>query len=53
MKRFTHSVPYNGIMWGMSVFECKVCGKQIICNARCQPNDIEIGGEAVALSCKN
>jgi len=52
MKRFEHSVPYNGIMWGTAYSECKVCGMSVLCNTRLAPNDIEIGGEAVALTCR-
>lgn len=53
MKRFTHEVPYNGVLCGMAYSECKVCGKQVVCEARPEPNGIEIGGEAVALGCND
>lgn|GEM_PF-4169154 len=51
MKRFTHSVPYNGIIWGHAYSECEACKKSVMCNAKPAPNDIEISGEAVALHC--
>jgi hypothetical protein len=30
---------------------CGCCGKTVYINTKPQPNDIEIGGEAVALNC--
>lgn len=53
MRQFEHSIPYNGIMWGHAYSECKICGKSVMCNTRPAPNDIDIGGEAVALSCED
>ena len=51
MKRFEQCRPYVGIRVGTSYAECKVCGKSVLCNARPEPNQIEIGGEAVASNC--
>ena len=31
--------------------ECRRCNMQVIVNARPTPNEIDIGGEAVALNC--
>lgn len=31
---------------------CRVCGKQVIINSHPAPNEIEIGGRAVALTCE-
>jgi hypothetical protein len=30
---------------------CKVCGKTVTINSHPMPNEIDIGGEAVALNC--
>lgn len=35
------------VWWG----ECKVCGRYVIVRANPQPNEIDIGGEAVAENC--
>lgn len=35
------------------VADCKVCGMSVYINATPAPNDINIGGEAVALHCKD
>ena len=53
MKRFEHSIPYNGIMRGHIYSECKICGKGVMCNSNPAPNEIDIGGEAVALGCED
>ena len=31
--------------------ECTKCGMQVACDTHPAPNDIDIGGEAVALNC--
>lgn len=33
------------------VSDCKTCGMTVIVNSRPAPNGIDIGGEAVALTC--
>jgi len=33
------------------VSKCIDCGKEVVCNTQPDPNDIAIGGEAVALHC--
>lgn len=30
---------------------CKVCGLQVVINSRPQPNEIDIGGRALAMGC--
>lgn len=35
------------------ISECKVCGMEVQCLTRPAPNGIDIGGEAVALGCKD
>ena len=35
----------------LAVAECVHCGMEVACNTRPQPNEIDIGGEAVALDC--
>ena len=30
---------------------CNKCKREVVCNTRPQPNDIPVGGEAVALGC--
>ena len=38
---------------GIARSACVLCGKQVQVNTNPAPNDIEIGGEAVALNCKD
>jgi hypothetical protein len=33
--------------------ECKMCGKTVVVTDNPAPNDIELGGEALALGCKD
>ena len=47
MKRFKRINQTN------SVSVCADCGKQVHVNTKPRPNEIEIGGEAVALSCED
>lgn len=42
---------YHGEGKSLANYECPVCGKGAQCNTRPLPNDIDIGGEAVALGC--
>lgn len=49
MKRFEHIQTFRGIV-GYS--KCKVCGMEVSILTNPWPNEIEIGGEAVALNCK-
>jgi hypothetical protein len=37
----------------VKVYDCQACGKSAVVNTRPMPNDIEIGGEAVAVNCDN
>lgn len=32
---------------------CKICGKSVVVQINPAPNDIDIGGEAVALGCED
>lgn len=46
------SAPWRGWGGGMvSETTCSVCGRYVVVNTNPAPNDIEIGGEAVAVSC--
>jgi hypothetical protein len=36
-----------------AIAECKVCGKEVICDTEPQANGIEIHGDAVALDCED
>lgn len=47
MRLFSRTYRY----WWIS--NCRVCGKQVCLNSSPDPNGIEIGGEAVALSCND
>ena len=40
--------------WGerIQIATCKRCGMQVVVNSRPAPNEVNIGGEAVALNCK-
>jgi transcription elongation factor Elf1 len=53
MRRFEHSKPFNDIMHGHATSECKICGKVVHVNSRPLSNEINIYGEAVALSCED
>lgn len=48
MKRFVKHDYWPTVRYA----HCRVCDKQVVINSRPQPNDIEIGGGAVALNCK-
>lgn len=45
MGRFRSYGPYN------AVAECRVCGMDVQCLTRPQPNQIDVAGAAVALEC--
>ena len=47
MTRFHHYTPDN------AVSECIICGAEVQVLANPAPNQIDIGGEAIALSCLN
>jgi len=47
MKPFSHKYK----MWSSS--ECKICHMEVVVKVDPAPNDINIGGEAVALHCIN
>jgi len=51
MKRFKKI--YNGIAGITTYSHCIVCGKQVVILSKPRPNDIEVSGEAVALSCED
>ncbi|HUV84115.1 MAG TPA: hypothetical protein VMV86_00305 [Methanosarcinales archaeon] len=42
---------WNDVYKGTSVCHCKVCNMQVAVTTNPAPNDIDIGGEAVALGC--
>jgi hypothetical protein len=44
MKRFTH-------LGRHAYSDCKICGASVAVTPHPLPNEIEIGGEAVALNC--
>lgn len=43
---------YHGESRSLRIGVCRRCEMSVTCNARPAPNDIEIGGEAVALNCE-
>ena len=43
----------NGIGGKIKYAHCKVCDKQVVIMEQPAPNDIDIGGEAVALDCND
>lgn len=47
MNRFEHYAS------GRCLSTCKICGKAVSVIARPAPNEIDIGGEAVALTCED
>ena len=47
MSRFT---TYNRTLQGS---RCLICDRQVTINSRPAPNEIDIGGEAVALDCED
>ena len=49
MKRFQKI--YNGIVNTAAFSNCKICDKQVVVIKKPQPNEIDVGGEAVALGC--
>ena len=49
MSRFSIFVEGNKRVAASS--KCTVCRKEVQCNVKLMPNDIEIGGEAVAVNC--
>jgi len=50
MKRFTNCKYGTG---KMAFSHCSICNKEVVVNAKPLPNEIDIGGEAVALNCEN
>ena len=44
MDRFQH-------LGSRAIGTCLICGKSVVANANPMPNEIDIGGEAVALTC--
>jgi len=54
----TDSAEFRGhtLTWtiegGRAVGTCLVCGMRVHCTTHPAPNDIDIGGEAVALNCQ-
>ena len=53
MKRFVGYRHGWGIDPEIAYAYCKICDKQVIVITKPLPNEIEIGGEAVALNCKD
>ena len=45
--------PHHGEHRSYQIGECDTCGMQVCVNTRPMPNEIDIGGEAVALNCDN
>ncbi len=37
---------------GVATSTCKICGRSVTVNTRPQPNEIDIGGDAVAVNCE-
>ena len=54
MGRFKHHAPKSDLRYDPDYAEstCVRCGMVVGCDASPAPNDIDIGGEAVALTCK-
>jgi len=46
-------VVYHGESKSLANNECLICGAWVQCNTKPAPNDIDIGGPAVALTCTN
>jgi hypothetical protein len=42
---------FHGESRSLANNECTVCGAEVQCNSRPMPNQIEIGGDALALNC--
>lgn len=36
---------------GVFVSSCRICGRQVVVRLKPKPNEIDIGGEAVAMGC--
>lgn len=52
MKRFISYNPVYGFTSLTTAYShCRICGRQVLVQAKPLPNGIEIGGEAVALTC--
>ena len=51
MKRFQKI--YNGIAGITAFSNCKICDKQAVIIEKPQPNEIDVGGEAVAVGCED
>lgn len=43
--------PHHGEARSYQIGYCAKCGKEVCVNTKPQPNEIDIGGEAVALNC--
>ena len=43
----------SGTNKNVAYSRCKICGMEVSVNVKPMPNEIDIGGEAVALDCTN
>jgi len=51
--RFRGHTMHPFINFGVTAYsQCKICGRSVAVHPYPRPNDIEIGGEAVALHCR-
>ena len=46
------SAPYHGETRSRQCASCSMCGKEVQITMNPLPNEIEVGGEAVALNCE-
>lgn len=47
-----HKIHWDWFTSTCMLGHCKNCGKEVMVNTRPEPNEIDIGGEAVALNCE-